>query len=104
MLSFSTITRVYAYNTGLLPSQPGFFRFFRYFNLEKGLAVGFATLVLGLILIFRAVTLSALFSIIGFNQSVRLVFGGSLALILGAQIVLTSFVLSLLGLNVSRVR
>jgi glycosyltransferase involved in cell wall biosynthesis len=102
MLSFSTITRVYAYNTGLLPNQPGFFQFFKYLNLEKSLAVGAATLVLGLILIFKAVTLSSIFSIIGFNQSVRLVFGGSLALILGAQIVLTSFVLSILGLNISR--
>ena len=37
MLSFSTITRVYAYNTGLLPNQPGFYSLFKYFNLEKGL-------------------------------------------------------------------
>ena len=104
MLSFSTITRVYAYNTGLLPNQPGFYSLFKYFNLEKGLAIGFITFMLGLILIFKAITLSSIFSIIGFNQSVRLVFGGSLALLLGAQIILTSFVLSILGLNMSKAR
>jgi len=104
LLSFSTITRVYAYNSGLLPNQPGFYSLFKYFNLEKGVAIGFVTLLIGLVLIIKAVTLSNEFSIIGFNQSVRLVFGGSLGMILGAQIVLTSFVLSILGLNMRNVR
>jgi hypothetical protein len=47
----------------------------------------------------RAVMLSPIFSQIGFNNSVRLVFGGSLAIVIGGQIILTSFVLSILGIN-----
>jgi glycosyltransferase involved in cell wall biosynthesis len=102
LLSFAAITRVYAFNTGLLPSQPGFYPLFKYLNLERGLTVGFVILLLGLFLMSRAVMLSSEFSIIGYNQSVRLVFGGSLAVIIGGQAIFTSFVLSILGLDVSK--
>jgi glycosyltransferase involved in cell wall biosynthesis len=103
LLSFSTITRVYAFNSGLLPNQPGFYSLFKYFNLERGLSIGAIVFLLGLALIGEATILSESpgFSIIGFNQSIRFVFGGSLALILGTQVILTSFVLSILGLNMN---
>ena len=102
MLSFSTITRVYAFNAGLLPNRPWFFPLFKYINLEKGLGFGFFIFIIGSILIIRAISLSSEFSIIGFNNSIRLVFGGSLAMISGGQIILTSFVMSILGLEVRR--
>lgn len=101
MLSFASITRVFAYNSGLLPNRPGFFNLFKYFTLETGLAGGFAIILLGIFLIIRAIALSYSpgFDSIGFGNSVRLVFGGALLIITGGQIVLTSFVLSMLGLN-----
>lgn len=101
MLSFASITRVFAYNSGLLPNRPGFFNLFKYFTLETGLAGGFAIILLGIFLIIRAIALSYSpgFDSIGFGDSVRLVFGGALSIITGGQIVLTSFVLSMLGLN-----
>lgn len=101
MISFAIITRVFAYNTGLLPSQPEFYVLLKFFNLEKGLGLGFVIFISGLIMIFRAILLSPEFSTIGFDQSVRLVFGGSLAVAIGGQTILTSFVLSILGINIS---
>ncbi len=101
MISFATITRVFAFQTGLLPVRPRFFSLFQYITLEKGLAVGFIILLTGVLLMIRAVQLSPIFSQIGFDVSVRLVFGGSLALIVGGQIILTSFVLSILGINIA---
>jgi glycosyltransferase involved in cell wall biosynthesis len=98
MISFAAITRVYAFETGLLPAAPKFFKLFKYINLEKGLLIGFAILILGVFLIVRALLLSNSFAQIGFGNSVRLVFGGSLALAVGGQFILTSFVLSILGL------
>lgn len=100
MLSFALITRVYAYQSGLLPNQPRLFRLFRYINLEKGLLAGGVLAALGLILLLRAVLLSDNFAQIGFDTSVRLVFGGALILVSGAQVIFTSFVLSMLGLKV----
>lgn len=99
LLSFAIITRVYAFQSGLLPRQPRFFRLFRYLNLEKGLMSGAFLLLLGLGLLIYALALSSNFAQIGFDSSVRLVFGGSLALVSGAQVVFTSFVLSMLGLR-----
>ncbi len=103
LLSFSAITRVYAFRIGLLPKQPQFYPLFKYFNLEKGLGFGFLVLFLGIILIIRAIYLSRVpgFSTLGFDESIRLVFGGSLSVITGGQIIFTSFVLSILGMKVS---
>lgn len=101
-LGFATITRVYGFQTGLIPRKPRFFRLFKYINLEKGLLAGFALIVLGLGLMAHALQLSSNFAQIGFDNSVRLVFGGSLALVSGVQVIWTSFVLSMLGLRVGR--
>jgi len=102
MLSFAVVTRVYAYYQGLLPRPPKFFSAFKYINLEKGLLAGFALAAVGLLVILRALIVSSNFEQIGFDNSVRLVFGGSLALATGAQIVFTSFVLSILGMKTNK--
>ncbi len=99
MVSFAVITRVYAYRSELLPKPPRLFALFRYINLEKGLLAGGLLALLGLILLVRALLLSDNFAQIGYDASVRLVFGGALALVSGAQVILTSFVLSMLGMD-----
>lgn len=101
MLSFAAITRVYAYRTGLLPSEPEFYPLFKYFNLEKGLTLGIALFTIGFIIGIWAIILSPNFNAIGFDRSVRLVFGGSLAMIIGGQTILTSFALSILGIVIN---
>ena len=98
-LSFAAITRIFAYQTGLLPYTPRFYSLFKYINLEKGLFAGMMFIFLGVFLMIRALTLSHNFSQIGFDNSVRLVFSGSLALTSGVQIIFTSFVLSILGMK-----
>jgi glycosyltransferase involved in cell wall biosynthesis len=102
MLTFAIITRIYTYNMGLLPRQPRFYGLFKYITMEKGLLLGLIILLIGLGLMIHAVSLSSNFSQIGFDNSIRLVFGGSLALSIGAQVIFTSFVLSMLGINASR--
>ncbi len=102
MLTFAVITRVYAFYASLLPRAPRFFPLFKYINLERGLLAGFILLILGIVLMSRAMLLSSDFAQIGFDNSVRLVFGGSLALVCGMQVILTSFVLSMLGTQVTR--
>lgn len=101
MVSFALITRVFAYNFGLLPNRPTFFNLFKYFNLEIGLGAGFILILFGGVLIVQAIILSYTpgFDSIGFGNSIRLVFGSSLSIIIGSQVILTSFVLSILGLN-----
>src|SRR5215216_2033652 len=58
MVSFAFITRVFAYNFGLLPNLPAVFNLFKYFKLETGLGIGFVIVILGILLVIRAVGLS----------------------------------------------
>jgi hypothetical protein len=101
MLSFAGITRVFAYNFKLLPQRPVFFNLLKHINLEIGLVSGFVLVLCGFGLIGYATTLSISpgFERLGFNQSIRLVYGGALLFVIGGQIILTSFVLSMLGIN-----
>lgn len=104
MLSFAFLTRVFAFNFGLLPNPPPLFNYFKYLNLEVGIATGFVIILLGVSLILWATILSYSpgFEAIGFDQSIRLVFGGGLSILTGGQIILTSFVLSILGLKIEK--
>ena len=104
MLSLAFITRVFAYNFGLLPTHPQFYKLFKYFNLETGIGSGLIIIALGFFLIIRAAILSYSpgFDSLGFGTSIRLVFGGALSIITGGQLILTSFVLSMLGIKISR--
>lgn len=104
MLSFAIITRVFTYNAGLLPTQPRMFNLFKYFSLESGLSIGSLLIIIGIIAMIRAIKLSYSpgFVSIGFPESIRLVYGSSLAILTGGQIIFTSFVLSILGLRISK--
>lgn len=101
MLSFSIITRVFTYNTGLLPKRPRLFGLFKYFSLESGLGIGLFFIVIGIIIISQAISLSYSpgFETLGFAKSVRLVYGACLSILTGGQVIFTSFVLSMLGIN-----
>lgn len=105
VLSFYFITRVYAFYSGLLPKPPEFYSLFKIFNLEKGLAIGSVLFFIGLGVVLYAAILSQApggFAAVGFGRSVRLVFGGSMAIILGGQAIFTSFVLSMLGMKATK--
>jgi len=101
MLSFAFITRVFTYNFGYLPNRPVLFSLFKYFNLEIGLGIGLVVIILGVILLIKATALSYSpgFDSIGFANSVRLVYGACLSIMIGGQVIFTSFVLSILGIN-----
>ncbi len=101
LVSFALITRVFSYNYGLLPKRPRLFRLFKYFNLEGGLVIGFLFIATGLVIIVQAIDISYSpgFESIGFGRSIRLVYGACLSILAGGQIVITSFVLSMLGIN-----
>ena len=100
LLAFAAITRIYAFQTKLLPQPPRFYILFKYIDLEKGLFIGTLLVFTGVLLMIRALSLSSNFAQIGFDASVRLVFGGSLSLISGAQVIFASFVLSMLGMKI----
>jgi glycosyltransferase involved in cell wall biosynthesis len=97
---FSVFTKIFGITGGLLPEDPRMARAFRIFKLEHGLVGGATLIIIGLGI--------ALYSLLLWNRTgfgpmnpvllVRLVSMAMVTIILGVEIVFSSFFLSILGL------
>ena len=98
---FSVLSKVFAWQEGLLPTGERFQRLFRYVTLEVGLAVGSVLILAGLAgSIYAFVRWSVVsFGELDVSRTLRIVIPSLTAFILGAQITLASFFLSLLGIH-----
>jgi len=103
-VAFALFTKVFATQTGVLPPDEKFQRWFRWINLEKGLAAGGLLVIAGLVLSLRAVGLwgAHRFGDLSPGELLRWVIPGGALLTLGCQVVLVSFFLSILGLPLRR--
>jgi hypothetical protein len=103
-IAFAAFTKVFAIQSGVLPPDEKFQRWFKWINLEKGLAVGGVLALAGLALSLRAVGLwgAHRFGDLSPGELLRWVIPGGAFLTLGCQIVLVSFFLSILGLPLKR--
>jgi hypothetical protein len=98
---FAVFTKSFAINMGLLPVDPRITKLFDVVTLELGLAVGGLLLLLGLagsIWAFGGWEATS-FGELDPIRTLRLVIPSALSLIIGAQLVLSSFFLSVLGLR-----
>lgn len=99
-VSFFFLTRVYAFQSGLMPLTAVYHRLFRILTLERGLAAGLILALSGLA--------GAAFSVFLWSQqdfgpldpvqSLRVVIPSALALVLGSHVVLISFFFSIMGM------
>jgi glycosyltransferase involved in cell wall biosynthesis len=98
---FSILTKVFAINEGLLPVDPRLNRLLHFFKLEGGLVAGGLLLVVGLlgtILALRDWSLTT-FGVLDPTVVLRLVIPAVLFLVLGCEVILASFFLSVLRLH-----
>lgn len=98
---FSVLVRTFAEREGLLPRKAPLGRLRRALTLERGVAAGIAVFLLGIIGIAAA---TLWWGVTGFETFPReltraLVIPSAFALILGVQVVLNSFVLSIVALE-----
>src|ERR1700757_3200183 len=100
LLAFAVFTKVFATLEGLLPEDPRLNRMFEYIKLETGLLVGVLCVALGVAGSILALSTWARHSFgpITSANLLRLVMLSVFALILGPQIIFSSFFLSILGL------
>jgi len=98
---FAVLTKIFAISEGLLPADDRMERFFRICTLERGLGVGGLLVTLGLVGSLYAVGHWGMqsFGPLDPTQMLRIVIPTALALILGCQIILSSFFLSVLGIK-----
>ena len=100
-VSFAVFSKVFAISEGLLPEDARLNRLFQYITLETGLLVGALLIVLGLGASIYAVRTweEASFGPLQPAQTLRTVIPAVLMLVLGCQIILSSFLLSVFGLK-----
>lgn len=98
---FSVFTKIFAITEGLLPADPRLERLFKVLTLEKGLVVGAVSALVGAGLLLAAVNQwrVAGFGDLQYTQTMRWVIPGATFAVLGAQTILSSFFLSVLGLK-----
>jgi len=98
---FAIFTTTFAINEGIRPLTPGVDRFFRLLNLERGVALGLASCIVGLLLMtvpFEVWRISA-FGPLDYPRTLRWAIPGTSLLALGFQTILSSFFVSILGMQ-----
>jgi glycosyltransferase involved in cell wall biosynthesis len=97
---FALFARIFATTEGLVPPDPQLNTLFRFIDLEKGLIVGGLLTAAGLLGSVYALSNwgARYFGPMDPSQTFRLVIPAVLSLILGCQITLSSFFLSILGM------
>jgi glycosyltransferase involved in cell wall biosynthesis len=98
---FAIFTKTFAISEGLMPEEPQLARFFKIVNLERGLILSAATILLGIILLAAAINQWRLasFGALDYAQTMRLVVPGVTLTALGFQTILSSFFVSILGMR-----
>jgi hypothetical protein len=103
LIAFAFYTKVFAIAEGLLPQDPQFTKIFRFFTLEKGIAVGLLFLLSGGGLLVRAIAVwkSAHYGALDYSENLRRLLPAVTLIMAGIQIVFSSFFMSILGLKTS---
>lgn len=98
---FAIFTKTFAISEGLMPDDPSMNRFFELVYLERGLIIGGASLLVGLLLLLLAVNQWRLhdFGRLDYSQTMRWVIPGATLTALGFQTILSSFFVSILGMR-----
>ena len=98
---FAVLTRLFGTVEGFLPEDPRFIRWFDIFNLERGLLVGAVAAVLGVIFLVLAVTrwYQVDFGRLDYGRTMRIVIPGVTLTALGVETILSSFLISIIGLK-----
>src|SRR5471030_806107 len=103
LVAFAFFTKVFAIAEGLLPDDLKFSRAFRFFNLEKGITLGLAVLLAGIILSAHAVWIwkQKNFGQLSPEENLRRLIPAATLIVLGIQSVFSSFFMSALGLKIA---
>ncbi|MCA9247830.1 MAG: glycosyltransferase family 2 protein [Planctomycetales bacterium] len=98
---FALITKTFAVVEKLVPADPRLDRFFKIFKLEHGLLAGALGMAAGFALIALAANQWRLaeFGPLEYARTMRLVIPGVTAMVLGGQLIASSFFVSMLGIN-----
>jgi hypothetical protein len=95
------LASTFAVSEGLMPEDPRLSRFFEIVNLERGLMIAGAVLLIGLALLLVAVNQWRLagFGVLDYAYTMSFVIPGSTLVALGFQTIVSGFFVSILGMK-----
>jgi hypothetical protein len=98
---FAIFTKTFAVSEGLMPADKRLTRFFQIVNLERGIILGLAAIVAGVVLLLCAVYkwYSIDFGHLDYSHTMRWVIPGASLTALGFQTILSGFFVSILGMR-----
>jgi glycosyltransferase involved in cell wall biosynthesis len=98
---FAVSAKVFGTRAGFLPPNPQFEKLFKYLKLETGLLVGFVLLLVGFATMIYSFELwhQAQFGTLAASRMLRLTLPAAASLMLGFEVIFSSFFLSLLGME-----
>jgi hypothetical protein len=101
LVSLACFTKVFGIASGLLPQDRQFAKAFKLLTLERGLAIGLLIFLFGAGLLIRALSVwqAARFGALSYPDNLRMLTPAVTAIIVGLQIISSSFFMSVLGLN-----
>ena len=101
-ITFGVFARKYGIDEGLLFASPGPGRWLRWLTLERGLLLGGVVFVAGAAILAMAVVswLQVDFGDLDYSTTMRLVIPGFTLAALGFQVILSSFLVTVLGIDV----
>jgi hypothetical protein len=100
-VQFAVLSKTFAMNEGMLPSDPAFFSSFRYVSLERGLLFSLVGLLAGAFMLIAAIVrwVNQDFGSLDYAETMRLVIPGATLMALGFQTALSGFFISILGMQ-----
>lgn len=104
LIAFAFFTKTFAIGEGLLPQDPRFSGLFRHYTLEKGLIAGVAVLLAGIGVLLWAVLQwqQVGFGDLTVEENVRRMVLSSMLIVVGLQVIFSSFFMSVLGLRTAQ--
>jgi len=104
LLGFGLLGKAHTIEKGLHPERPFWTKVFKLFNLEKGIIMGLIPILIGIIILLRAIFTwkDSGFGMLDTDQNLRTIITAAIFLGVGTQIIFTSFFISLLKLKTDR--
>lgn len=101
LVAFGFFTKVFAIAEGLLPEDPKFSDVFKVFTLEKGIVSGLLVLLGGVALLGNALWVwkTAGYGALNYADNLRRLIPAVTLVVLGVQVIFSSFFMSVLGLK-----
>lgn len=100
-VALACFTKVFAIAEGLLPEDAKFSKTFKYFTLERGICLGVGVLAIGFVILLRAFWIwkQAAYGTLDYADNMRRLVAVATFIVIGIQIISSSFFMSVLGLK-----